>query len=240
MFRTLFLAAILAALCAGLVTSGFQYFRLIQLIVAAESYEGEEEHDHAHEEGAAEAGGETATAAHAHDEDEWMPQDGLERTAYTVVANLLMAAGFAFVITAASLVFNLPVNSATGYLWGIGGFIAFSLVPALGLPPGLPGMPVADTAARQVWWIFAAASTGLGLLLVAKLRHAVWAVGLAVVLILLPHQIGAPQPPLEETGVPASLSAAFVSAVLANGLIFWVVLGVAYGYVNDTIARRAA
>lgn len=230
MFRNLFLAAILAALCAGLVTSVFQHFRLIPLIIAAESYEGDD-HDHAVEEG-------EAVAGHTHDEDEWMPEDGLERTAYTVLANLLVAAGFAFLLTAIALVFNLPVTPATGILWGVAGFAAFSLAPALGLPPGLPGMPVADTAARQLWWVFAAGATVAGLVLLVKIR-ALWVIAVAVFLILVPHFIGAPQPPLEATDVPAPLAAAFASAVLANGLVFWVTLGVTYGFLNQRFERSA-
>lgn len=234
MFRNLFLAALLAALCAGLTTSAFQFWRLTPLIVAAEGYEDKDAHEHGE---IAEDG--EAVATHAHDDDEWMPQDGFERTTYTVLANVLLAIGFASILTAASLVFNLPITPATGLLWGVGGFLAFSLAPALGLPPGLPGMPIAETAARQVWWVFAAASTGAGLVLIAKYR-ALWAVGAAVLLFALPHVIGAPQPPAEHTDVPAGLSAAFVSAVLVNGLIFWAVLGLAYGYINQRFLEKPA
>lgn len=234
MFRNLFFAAILAALCAGLATSLVQHFRLTPLIVAAEAYEGDEAvEEHVHEDGVVH---EHAVVGHSHDEDEWMPADGFERTAFTVLANLLLAAGFAFVIAAASLVFNLPLTPATGIAWGIGGFIAFSLAPAFGLPPGLPGMPIADTGARQLWWVFAAVSTGAGLIVLAKFRAA-WAVVAAIVLFVLPHLVGAPQPPAEETGVPASLAAAFASAVLLNGLVFWAVLGVAYGLINERLAK---
>lgn len=235
MFRNLFVAALIAAFCAGLVTSVFQLTRLTPLIIAAESYEGEA-HDHDHE---IVGDLEEDATAHAHDEDEWMPADGLERTTYTVLANLLVAVGFAFVVTAVSLVFSLPVTPFTGVLWGIGGFIAFSLATSLGLPPGLPGMPIAETGARQVWWLFAAVSTGAGLVLLAKNR-AVWAIALAVALFVLPHIIGAPQPPAEETGVPAGLAAAFASAVLANGLVFWLVLGVTYGIANQRLERTAS
>lgn len=232
MFRQLFFAALFAALCAGVATSIVQQARLIPLILAAESYEGDTPHDH----GVA-ATGEVAVEAHTHEAEEWMPADGFERTAYTVFANLLMAAGFAFVLTAVSLIFNLPVTAATGLFWGVGGFVAFSLAPALGLPPGLPGMPIADTGARQFWWVFAAISTLAGLILVAKTR-ALWAIVAAIGLIALPHLVGAPQPPAEQTGVPAGLAAAFVSAVLANGLVFWAVLGVAYGFFNSRLQRR--
>lgn len=222
MFRTLFLAAVLAAFCAGLVTSVVQHFRLTPLIVAAESYEGDHGAEHAEEEA-----------------EEWMPADGFERTAYTVLANLLLAAGFAFVIAAVSIVFALPITPATGVLWGMGGFLAFSLAPAFGLPPGLPGMPVADTLARQIWWAGTAVATGAALVLLARSK-AGWAIPVAIVLIVVPHLIGAPQPPAEETGVPAPLAASFAAAVLFNGAVFWVVLGAAFGFFNQRFATRVA
>ncbi|MCD7058801.1 CbtA family protein [Pelagibacterium xiamenense] len=231
MFRNLFFAAILAALCAGLLTSVLQQVRLTPLILAAETYETTGGHEHTHAEG-------EAVAPHTHEEDEWMPADGVERTAYTVLANLLLGAGFAFVMAAVSLVFSLPITPGTGLLWGLGGFAAFSLAPALGLPPGLPGMPIAETGARQLWWAFAAVSTGAGFVLIAKLRTW-WAAVMAIALIALPHLVGAPQPPIEETGVPAGLAAAFVSAVLFNAAAFWVALGLAYGYFNQRISGGA-
>src|SRR5690606_12559626 len=99
MFRNLFFAALVAALCAGLVTSAFQAWRVTPLIFAAEAYEGAAP-EHAHEETAGEA--DAAVPAHAHDEDEWAPQDGFERTAYTLFANFLMAAGYALILGAVS------------------------------------------------------------------------------------------------------------------------------------------
>lgn len=239
MFRNLFFAAVLAALCAGLVTSAVQYLRVTPLIFAAEAYEGEGGgHDHGEEAAAAtEHTHEAGTPAHSHGDDEWMPQDGFERTGYTVLANVLMAAGYALIIGAVSVLFNLPITWATGLLWGLGGFAAFTLAPSFGLPPGLPGMPVADTLARQLWWAFAAISTGAAFVLAAKFR-APWALAVAIVLIALPHVVGAPVPPAEATGVPAGLAASFAAAVIVNGAVFWVLLGVAFGRLNDYFARQ--
>ncbi len=236
MFRNLFFAAVLAALCAGLVTSAFQAWRVTPLIFAAESFEGGEAHSHG--EDAAHAH-EPGTPAHSHGDDEWMPQDGFERTAYTVLANLLMAAGYALVLGAVSVLFNLPITFNNGLLWGLGAFAAFSLAPALGLPPGMPGMPVADTLARQLWWVGAAVSTGAALVIAAKFR-AGWALAVAAALIILPHLIAAPVAPDEPTAVPPRMTAEFVSAVLFNGALFFTVLGLAFGWVNDRLAARSA
>lgn len=237
MFRNLFLAALAAALCAGLVTSAFQAWRVTPLIFVAESYEGSAG-AHSHGEGTADhSHGDAASASHSHGDDEWAPQDGFERTAYTVFSNILAAAGYALILGAVSVLFSLPITAANGLLWGLAGYAAFTLAPALGLPPGMPGMPVADTFARQVWWFGAAISTGAALLLVAKVR-APWALAVAVGLVLLPQIIPAPTAPDEFTGVPPRMTAEFVSAVLYNGALFWVALGLTFGRVADYLAAR--
>jgi predicted cobalt transporter CbtA len=41
------------------------------------------------------------------------------------------------------------LDARRGLLWGLGGFAALHLAPAVGLPPELPGMASADLAARQ-------------------------------------------------------------------------------------------
>jgi cobalt transporter subunit CbtA len=226
MFRNLFLAAILAALCAGLVNSAIQHFRVTPLILHAESFESV---PHTHDIG---------TPAHTHDAEEWAPQDGIERTAYTVLAYLLAAAGFALVIGAVSLFFNLPITFANGVVWGFAGFLVFTLAPAFGLAPELPGMPAAEVFPRQIWWWSTAISTGAAALLLAKTR-AGWALALVVVLVAAPHIIGAPQAPDEPSAVPAHLATEFAATALGTAAVFWIVLGLAFGRLNDLFARKA-
>jgi len=240
MFRNLFLAALCAAICAGLVTSVVQHFRLTPMIFAAEAFEGAapaEAHSHDPAAPAADAAAAPAAdaAAHDHGDDEWMPQDGLERSAFTAFSNIVAAAGFALILGAVALLFNLPITAATGLAWGVAGFAVFTLAPSFGLPPGLPTMPIAETFARQVWWIGTALATGAAILLLVKQR-ALWALGVSIVLVALPHLIGAPQPAVEPSAIPPGLAAGFASAVIVNGAIFFVVLGVVFGYVADRLA----
>jgi len=232
MFRSLFLAALAAALCAGLVFSIVQQTRLSPLIYAAEAFEGASAagEPHVHE-------GETEP--HTHGDDEWVPQDGVERVAYTVLANVLAAAGYALILGAVSVALGMPITAANGLFWGLGGFASFMLAPSFGLPPGLPTMAIADTFARQVWWWGTAIATGAGLLAYAKWR-APWALAVAAVLIALPHVVGAPQPPDEATAVPASLAANFAASVLVASAVMWSVLGLAFGWTADWLARRDA
>jgi cobalt transporter subunit CbtA len=231
MFRNLFVAAVLAALCAGLVNSAIQYFRVTPLILHAEEFEGAPVHGH---------GEAAATEAVAPAEpEEWAPQDGLERTAYTVLANLLAAAGFALVIGAVSVFANLPITFANGVVWGFGGFLAFSLAPAFGLAPELPGMPASELLPRQLWWWGTAIATGTAALLLAKTR-ANWAIALAIVLVAAPHLVGAPPSSDEPSAVPAQLATEYAAAALGTAAIFWIVLGLCFGRLNDLLARKTA
>lgn len=240
MIRNLFAAALLAALCAGLITAGLQHFRVTPLILHAESFEGEGGHSH----------GEPAAATHEHAEgtpehdheavatEEWAPQDGFERTAYTTLATVLAAAGCALLIGAVSMFANLPITFGNGFLWGLAGFLTFSLAPAYGLAPELPGMPAADLAARQVWWVGTALATGAACLLLAKTR-AGWAFAVAIALVAIPHIVGAPAAPDEASAVPAHLATEFAAVTLGTALVFWLLLGALFGKLNDVFATRS-
>ncbi|HEY0918157.1 CbtA family protein, partial [Devosia sp.] len=153
LFQRIVFAAVLAGLAAGLGMSALQHWKVTPLILIAETFESPAPASHAH---AAE------TPDPSHDEATWAPADGVERTAYTVLANVLTAIGFALLLAAASVLTGLPVTARNGIVWGVGGFVAFQLAPAVGLPPELPGMVAAELGARQAWWWATALSTGAG------------------------------------------------------------------------------
>jgi cobalt transporter subunit CbtA len=132
-------------------------------------------------------------------------------------------------LSAVSLLSGLPITSGNALLWGLCGFFAASLAPAAGLAPELPGMPAADLTARQLWWTFTVAATGLAILLLARKRSWPWLLA-ALALIALPHVVGAPQPASEESSVPAALAANFVGTSLAVSALFWAMLGLALGW----------
>jgi len=246
MIRNLFAAALLAALAAGLLTAAIQHFRITPLILHAETFEGEGGHshgaeavaaDHEHAEGTAEHTDAVATTAA--EPEEWAPQDGFERTAYTTLATVLAAAGFALVIGAVSMFAGIPITFANGFLWGVAGFIAFTLAPAYGLAPELPGMPAAEVLPRQIWWAGTAIATGAAMLLLTKTR-AGWAFAVAIALVAVPHIIGAPVAPDEPSAVPAHLATEFAAVTLGTSLVFWLVLGTIFGKLNDVFATRRA
>ena len=226
------LAAVLAGIAAGLVMSAIQHWRVTPLILQAESFEVAHEHG----DGTLHGG-----AAHVHGDDDhaWAPADGIERTAFTVLFNVLTGVGFALVAAAASLITRLPLTPNTGLMWGLAGFATFMLAPSAGLPPELPGMPRTDLASAQSWWWLAVAATAAGIAVIALTRHAAWKAA-AVGLIALPHLIGAPQA-TGDSAVPAGLANAFAANAIAVSAIFWIVLCVTLGFLltRQTEAQEA-
>ncbi len=230
LFRNIVLAAVIAGLLSGLVLTAMQSFATIPLITHAESFEGAggeagHSHDHGHSHDA------TTPADHHHDAEAWMPADGAERFLYTAAANMLAGIGFALLLVTVAEALGGLRGWRGGLMFGLAGFLAFSLAPSLGLPPELPGMPAAELGARQLWWVATAGCTAVGLGFLAFTRTPVLAV-VALVLLVLPHLLGAPHPVSHETAVPAELHARFVAAVLATSLIFWALLGAVSGLVR--------
>jgi cobalt transporter subunit CbtA len=224
--------------------SAVQQWRVAPLILAAEVYENAAAEaapdEHTHEAGTPAHTHEVTAPIHEHDEDAWAPQDGPERIFYTVLANILGGIGFAFLLAAVSVLSGIEITARNGVIWGLSGFVALQLAPALGLAPELPGMPAADLVARQVWWIGTALATGAGILAIAKLRN--WTgIVIAAVLILAPHVIGAPQLTGEHTSsVPAHLATEFAAASLATGALFWLIAGPLLGWLNTRFAQSEA
>lgn len=241
MFRRLFIAAASAGLLSGLFVTLIHQVTTVPVILQAEVFEKaaevqapaadaatpaadaastEQAHDHDH-----------ATEGHTHGGEEWEPQDGFERTAYTVLADLLTGVGFALLLIAAYAVSGRSVDWRQGVYWGLAGFAIFVLAPNLGLPPEVPGTAAADLTARQVWWVATAVLTagGLGLLFYVKEPKPLWIV-IAVALIILPHAIGAPQPDEYASAAPESLAHRFIVAETMAGLLLWVALGTLSGY----------
>lgn len=215
LFRTIVFAAALAGLLGGLLLTVLQQFGTVPLIVQAEQFEQ------------AEPAVPAAPGGHAHHHDEaaWVPQDGLERNGYTLVANIVTGVAFALLLVAGFALTGRAIDWREGLLWGIGGFAVFALAPSLGLPPELPGMAAAPLGPRQLWWIATAAATAAGLGLLAFRRSAVWTV-VAVALLVAPHLVGAPQPAEVHDHVPHDLAHRFVVTVTVTSFLFWLALGV--------------
>lgn len=219
-FRNIVVVAALAGVLAGLGMTIAQQLSTVPLILKAEVYEEQnaaQAHDH----------GDAATAqttAHEHGDEGWQPADGLERTFFSLLANIVTGVGFALLLVAVSELFGGIRDWRQGVFWGLAGFAVFTLAPGLGLPPELPAMPAAELGARQLWWAGTAFSTAvaLGLLFYGRSVPAVLA---AIVFLVAPHLIGAPQPASYATAIPEGLHHSFVVAVVLTTLLFWVLLG---------------
>ncbi|MBK5004264.1 CbtA family protein [Pseudomonas sp. S32] len=204
-----------SGLLAALLLTLLQSFWVSPLILQAETYEtAAPAEQHAHGEGA---------AAHEHSAEAWSPEDGWQRVLSTTGGNLVVAVGFALIL-AALYSLREPKRVGTGALWGLAGFAVFCLAPTLGLPPELPGTAAADLGQRQAWWVGAASATALGLALVVFARHWLLKV-LGVVVLAVPHLIGAPQPEVHESLAPEALEAQFKLASWLTNAAFWLALG---------------
>jgi cobalt transporter subunit CbtA len=251
-FRSIVFSSVIAGFIVGAVVTIIQQFGTVPLILKAEVFEKAAGQHHS-EPAAASPEGTAAPHDHAGHEHEhaamaWEPHDGLERNAYTAAANILTAIGFALVLAAflaiRSGATSEPLTWHQGLLWGLAGFAVFTIAPGLGVPPELPGVPAAPLLSRQIWWVIAAAATagGLGLIL---FRRSVPASVAGLILLILPHLIGAPELEHVDTNVPSSLSHQFVVAVTMTSLVFWSLLGgltsLAFGYFDrDTVEARAS
>lgn len=260
LFRRIVLSALLVGALSGLLLSAVQRWQVIPIIDAAERYEqartsqavepparGEvQAHEHAgHDQG-----------GHVHPAGAWEPAEGAERIGFTVLSNVLTAAGLALVMLAAMAVL-LRRNSATrrktatkldwryGLLWGLAGYVVFFVAPSLGLPPEIPGAEAASLESRQLWWTFTVVCTAAGIA-VAAFGKSPWRwAGLA--LLVIPHLMGAPQHsagpfaefPADAAAELTQLARRFVWATaFANG-VFWIVLGGLSGWAVQRFVRKA-
>lgn len=230
MFRRIFFTAIIAGLLGGVAISAVQEFTTTPIILHAEEFENKGDGSATgHKHGARDHGISLISPALAHgsEKDEagaWGPSGGLERTLYTTLANILTGIGFALILTACFALSGRPVSGQTGVLWGLAGFGIASLAPALGLPPEVPGSMAADLASRQIWWFLCVGLTAAGLWAMIFRNGAAWTIG-GIVLIALPHLIGAPQPEQVGGAVPPEIAAHFVAASLATAAVFWCAVG---------------
>jgi cobalt transporter subunit CbtA len=220
-FRAIVLTSVLVGLIAGVAISAVQVLGTSSLILKAEVYEQAGEAAvpvHSHD-------GKAAAHEHEHDAAAWEPSDGMERNVFTIAANVLTAIGYALVLTGLIALRGRPITWRDGLLWGMAGFACVMLAPMLGLPPELPGTPVAPLGERQIWWIGTVGATAAGLGLMA-FRREPWAAILAILLIVAPHLVGAPAAPEGEHALaPEALEHQFVVAAVLTSLVFWTLLG---------------
>lgn len=233
-FRQVVFYALLVGTLSGLVLTVAQVWQVVPIIHSAEVFEQASASIPA-----IESAGQLA-AAHDHSAaaDAWAPANGIERTAYTMLSNVLTAIGFAIVVMVAMVAsISLRRNDKPhfdwrhGLIWGVAGYMVFWLAPAFGLPPEIPLAATADLEARQIWWLFAVISTAAGLAGLAFGKSPWrWA---APFLLVVPHLVGAPHVPgamfAEQSPAAAvqleQLAQQFIGATAIANFAFWIALG---------------
>ncbi|WP_425053236.1 CbtA family protein [Psychromarinibacter sp. S121] len=218
MYGKVFTSALFAGFAAGLIAAALQLYFVQPVLLHAELYEGG---DLIH------FGSESTVPAHQDVGGIDLMRDGL-----SVLFTVLVYTGYAFIMVGAMALASErghSVDARRGILWGLGGFVAVHFAPAFSLPPELPGVAAADVVARQIWWFGTVAASAIAVALIAFGRNwAAW--GAAVVLLLAPHVIGAPQPEVFTGPVPPELGGEFAGRALGVGLAAWVTLGCFAGF----------
>jgi cobalt transporter subunit CbtA len=233
-FARIIYSSILIGLAAGILLTSLQIAGLNQIIFTAERHVTdvvETPTDH----------GNHGHSDHEHTDGAWAPAPGLERTAYSFLANVLASTGFAAIMLALMNQFQLPRKSnmswRQGSLWGLAGFATLFVAPAIGLPPEIPGALSAPLEHRQLWWVLSALSVAIGLGIFAFARVRTKSLGL--LFLVIPYIVGAPQidiPMFQHTDPTVTqalfnLHQQFVVISTVVNLIFWLSLGLCCRFV---------
>lgn len=218
-FNRIVATAVAAGLLAGLALTVVQRVQVMPLIAQAETYEDArpaaavQPHEHTHE----------------HEHAAWKPENGIERTLFTVLANTTMGVGYGLLLCAVMLVRGGRPTWRHGLIWSAACYVVFFVAPSLGLPPELPGTAAAPVGERQLWWALTALSTAGGIALLAFCRKGMYALA-GLILLAAPHLAGAPQPLVHASVAPPALAHAFVVASALANAAFWLVLGSAAAF----------
>lgn len=242
-FQRLIWVGLAVAFAVGLVQTGLQQLQATPIILAAEVFESQKVEMPTHATETATAGRE-GHEGHALQEETqaWAPADGLERTGWTIVANVLHAFSMVllvFVVMGVALWRGTRMRALPlALLTAAAGWLVFHLWPSLGLHAEIPGMDAARLGSRQGWWTLAAMSAAGACAVAAGLRsHLRWLI--AVALLALPHVVGAPHITADPlTGFQGEAQAAlrelghqFVWVTTWVSISFWACLGLAAGWV---------
>lgn len=235
-FKRIVATAAVSGFIAGLLLTAVQQIQIRPIIAQAEIYEQaasvetNEHHEEAHEHTNAHE-----HAAHEHSANDWQPAEGIERTAFTALANVSLAIGFGLFLTAAfSLRYNTTISSnvkgwQAGLLWGLAGYAVFFVAPSIGLPPELPGVEAAPLADRQLWWSLTALMCATGLYTLIFVKQITYKI-IGLVFIILPYIIGAPESLAHVNTSLQALATTFIQATAIANAIFWLSLGALTAY----------
>ena len=228
MFTRILTSALFAGAAAGLVIALLQLFFVQPVLLHAELYEsGKLVH----------FGSSSTVPAHQDVGGFDAVRDGL-----SVVFTMLVYSGYAMVLVALMSQAEdrgATINGRTGLIWGVAGFVAVHFAPGFSLAPEVPGVAAADVGDRQIWWFATVITAALALWLGAFGKSwSAW--GAAVVLLLAPHIVGAPEPAVFTGPVPTEIGAHFAARAFGVGMAAWVLLGCLAGFFWQREGAHAA
>ncbi|EKE45375.1 putative cobalt transporter subunit CbtA [Oceaniovalibus guishaninsula JLT2003] len=227
MFTRMLASALFAGVAAGLIAALLQLWFVQPVLLHAELYET----------GALVHFGSASTVPAHQDVGGIDPlRDGL-----SVLFAMLVYSGYALILVplmALAQDRGARIDARNGLIWGLCGFVAVHLAPGFTLAPEVPGVAAADVGARQIWWFATVLAAAAALWLIAFGRNwGTWAA--AIVLLLAPHVIGAPEPDVLTGPVPTEIGALFAARAFGVGMAAWVMLGGFAGYFWSREMRAA-
>ena len=218
MFTRILTSALFAGAAAGLIGALLQLVFVQPVLLHAELYEGG---DLVH------FGATSTVSAHQDLGGFDAVRDGL-----SIIFSMLIYSGYALILMALmsqAETRGAVITARTGLLWGLAGFFVVHFAPGFSLAPEVPGVAAADVMQRQIWWVATVLSAGIAVWLIAFGKSwAAW--GAAVVLLLAPHIVGAPEPDVFTGPVPTEIGAHFAARAFGVGMAAWVMLGMFAGY----------
>jgi len=222
MLKRLLFSGLFAGFATGLIAAALIQLFVTPVLLEAELYETGEL---VHFGGSDGSGG--SDLEHDHDSHVHEEGEGGDRTLLTLGSAIATNIGYAFILVAFMALAERSgsvISPRNGILWGIAGFFAIQLMPALGHPPELPGNAAAEISARQIWWALTAIASIIGIACIALGKNwGIWIAG--IVILALPQVIGAPHPSTLTGPTPPEIAGLFAARSLGIGLIIWVVLG---------------
>jgi cobalt transporter subunit CbtA len=157
------------------------------------------------------------------------------------LTNGIAGVGFALLLAAAMSLRRTSLGVRSGLIWGLAGFAVFSLIPALTLPVGLPGLDTGPLPIRQAWWVAVVICAAAGLMLLAWARKPAGRLAGAAIALLPPlasHLFWTWPATPPDPRVPQNR---FTVATLGASALLWIAIGVLEGRLaaGCPVRRRA-
>ncbi|WP_029059774.1 CbtA family protein [Stappia stellulata] len=218
MFTRILTSALFAGAAAGLIAALLQLYFVQPVLLHAELYEGG---DLVHF-------GTDSTVSAIQD------LGGIDavRDGLSLFFTMLIYCGYALILVSLMSLAEARgavISARTGLVWGIAGFVVVHLAPGFTLAPEVPGVAAADVYERQIWWFSTVAASGIALWLIAFVNNWI-SYGIAAILLLAPHVIGAPEPDVFTGPVPTEIGALFAARAFGVGMVAWALVGCFAGY----------